>query len=681
MVLLISGASLYGQAGDKRPVHGSPLQQHLETAQNLMQAGKLNEAAVQYRAFLADALGELGTGYSLAHDYTHAAPLFDEALTLEPSSPLLLLDSAQTALMLGDVAHAEALATEFIQKYPDDRKRLAQAHQVLGRALLKVNRYQEAKKELGAAVALEPTFPNGYNLAVACLDLDDGKCAMQIFSEMEKSFGDTPEMHMAFGRAYGDSDFQPQAIAEFRHALAENPRTPGAHYFLAAILLATGGNSGQVAKADEELKKELAISPNDPKTYALLGQLEFIQKNYTEAEKYLEKSVLLDPQSPDAFLYLGQIYFNANRPADAEAALRQCIRLTVDISRNRYQVQKAHYLLGRVLIQNGQQSAGSAEMNIAREMAGKALAKDRRDVAGLLNVLGPPATSAGAGGPAAYANADDARVDLPALRRVEARKEQVRPAVADSYDNLGSIQATNSDYARAVTYFKRAAEWNPSLDGLDYNWGRAAFAGSLFADAVAPLSRYVKLHPDDPGARSVLAISLFMTGSFQDCIDTLQPLIGKTNLAPQVGYAYAESMVRIGQTVRGSEWLGALEKSHPEMPDVHRSLGEVLEEQGAKQRALEEFRSAIRLSPRDADSHYDLGKAELESGDAAAAIPELEAAVRLLPDSEKFHEQLADAYTAALRPTDAQKEMETSKQLRTRTQNSALPHQDASPAQ
>jgi len=99
----------------------------------------------------------------------------------------------------------------FIQKYPGDRQQLAQAHQLLGRTLLKLNRNQEARKELEAAVALDPTFPNGYDLAVACLDLGDEKCAVQLFSEMEKSFGDTPEIHMAFGRRhYADSDFQPR---------------------------------------------------------------------------------------------------------------------------------------------------------------------------------------------------------------------------------------------------------------------------------------------------------------------------------------------------------------------------------------------------------------------------------------------------------------------------------------
>ncbi len=134
------------------------------------------------------------------------------------------------------------------------------------------------------------------------------------------------------------------------------------------------------------------------------------------------------------------------------------------------------------------------------------------------------------------------------------------------------------------------------------------------ADAITPLSRYVKLHQDDPGARSLLAISLFMTGNYQSCIEILEPVIERTDLVPQVGYAYAESMIRTGQIAPGTERLRALEKLHSEIPYVHRSLGEALEDQGEKQRALEEFRIAVELGSRDADSRYDLGKTELESG-------------------------------------------------------------------
>jgi tetratricopeptide (TPR) repeat protein len=468
-------------------------------------------------------------------------------------------------LVLGDLDHARTLATEFIQKYPGDRVKLARAHQLLGRALLKLNRDQEARKELEAAVALDPTFPNGYDLAVACLDLDDEKCAVQIFHEMETSFGDTPEIHMAFGRAYGDSDFQPRAVTEFRRAIEENPRLPGAHYLLAAVLLATGNEANPLEAAEAELKKELAISPHDAMTYAALGKIAVTRNNYPEAETYLKKAILLGSQNPDAYLYLGQLYFNTNRYAESETALRQCIRLTTDVSRNRYQVQKAHYLLGRILMKNGQQDAAHAEMNISRDLANKTLAQDKSKLSGLMDTSGAQDVQASATEAGPSPSLVATKADPSALRKVEAMREQVKLPVADSYNNLGAIAATTNNYPGAVTYFKRAAMWNPSLDGLDYNWGRAAFAGSQYADAIMPLSRYVKAHPDDAGARSVLAISQFMTANYQGCIDTLQSVIGKTNLVPQVEYVYAESLIKTGKIGPGTERLRALEKLHPEI--------------------------------------------------------------------------------------------------------------------
>ncbi len=46
------------------------------------------------------------------------------------------------------------------------------------------------------------------------------------------------------------------------------------------------------------------------------------------------------------------------------------------------------------------------------------------------------------------------KADPLALQKVESLKEQVRLPVADSYNNLGAIAATNSDYSSAVTVLR-----------------------------------------------------------------------------------------------------------------------------------------------------------------------------------------------------------------------------------
>jgi tetratricopeptide (TPR) repeat protein len=647
------------------------LQKHYDDAERFQNAGDSDRAAGEYRAFLADALGELAAGREHAGDYKRAAAWFEDAAALVPDFPSLRLESARAALLAGDFPRAQMLAAALIQDNSGDSHALAvpalaQAHQILGRALLKMNQDQDARKELEKAVALDPGFDNGYALAVACLDLDDQKCAVQLFNEMQASFGDRPALHMAFGRAYGNSDFAPRAITEFKKAIAENPRYPGAHYCLAAALLANGQDQATVDNAETELKRELAISPHDFLTYAALGKIAATAHRYAEAERYLKQAAAFDPRNPDAFLYMGQMEFDANHPAAAEADLRKAIALTTDPARNRYQIQKAHYLLGRILTGEHREQEARAEMQIARAFANEGLSQDKSELAGLLS---NDAATTGVKGVSKDSSdsfqSPPGEADPTALHALEAFEKQLTPPIADSYNNLGVIAATGEHYAEALTYFEHAAAWDPAFDGLDLNRGRAAFMASRFSDAVAPLSRYVHAHPDDSGIRGALAMSQFMTQDYSGCLATLTGVETQVASIPQMQYVYAASLVKTGQVTQGREKLEALESAHPEIPEVHRELAEALALQGETQKAIREFQFALVLDANDAETHYAFGRLEIENRDAAAAITELQSAVRLSPDEPKFHRELAAAYDLAMRPDDAEKERQVYEGLKT----------------
>lgn len=650
-----------GQTGSS----GSELQQHYDAAQSFQQAGKLEEAGQQYRLFISDALSELAFGEAHLGEYMKAASLFDSALALEPDSLSVRMGYAQAALDSGALPHAETLARQILQERLSDFKALAQAHEILGRTLLRMNRDQDARKELEAAYALDPSFDHGYNLAVVCLDLDDAACATRIFSALEAAYGDTPAIHMDFGRAWGESDFQPRAEEEFRKVIAEDPRFPEAHYCLAATYLQEN-ESTKLEAAETELKNELTVSPKDFLTYAALGKLAAMQQRYAAAERYLQRAIQLNPKNPDAYLYLGQMYFDTSRPPNAETALREAIRLTTDPSRNRYQIQKAHYLLGRILMKQGKQQEAAAEMKIAQAFLQHNFVQDKNKLTGL---LGTATQGMGGGSESSLALGDTtaqprAAADPAAVRRLEEYRKQITPAVADSYNNLGDIAAVNKDYSTAVSYFQSAAAWNPSLEGLDLNWGRAAFSASDFGDAIAPLTRYLHAHPNDRNIRAVLGISQFMVQDYRGCLATLQPVESEMESIPQIAYVYADSLVKTGQTGPGIERLVTLEKRNPGVPDVHRALGEAYAGGLEKQKAVEELRIAIRLDPRNPRAHRELGEALLAEGDAKGAILELESAIQLAPGDPDAHRELARAYRTDTRQADADREMQTYESLR-----------------
>ncbi len=622
----VSGAIAQAPAAGQPDV-GAILRRHYDAAQSFQSQGRLPQATAEYRLFLGDALAELALGEAQQGDYAKAAPYFDGALALEPNSPQLRLDYARAAMDFGDFDHARTLARQLIQEEAGNPKGLAAAHEVLGRMLLKMNQDQQARTELETAISLNPDFAGTYNLAIACLDLDDDKCADRLFAAMEATYGDTPQLHMDFGRAWGESDFQPRAEVEFQKVIAEDPNFPEAHYCLAATYLEENVPS-KVPLAEQELKEELAVTPDDFLTYAALGKLAVIQQNYPAAAGYLSRAIQLNPKSPDAWLYQGQMQYNQQQWVPAEHSLRQAIQLTTDPSRNHYQIQKAYYLLGRVLMREGKEQEAAAQMQFAQKYLQSDLSRDRSRLSGM---QGQSEQSMGGSQTTLTLRDTTPNADPAAVQRLADFQNQLAPAIADSYNNLGVIAASSGDFSAAAAWFQSAAEWNPAMPGLNDNWGRAAFAAARFGDAVMPLASYLREHPDDAHMREALGISDYMVRDYRGCVSTLRPLADQMDSVPQVALFYADSLVKTGQIAVGIQRLTALEKAHSDIGSVHLDLGEAYLAARKPTRAVPEFESAVRLEPRNPDYRRDLARAYRLVGRSADADRETRAWQSLRP--------------------------------------------------
>ena len=84
----------------------------------------------------------------------------------------------------------------------------------------------------GSCSGADPNYVDGLALARADLTLKEEAQAATIFREMLKGFGDTAELHMDIGLQYAETDYSEQAEREFKKAIAENDKLPGAHYSL-----------------------------------------------------------------------------------------------------------------------------------------------------------------------------------------------------------------------------------------------------------------------------------------------------------------------------------------------------------------------------------------------------------------------------------------------------------------
>jgi tetratricopeptide (TPR) repeat protein len=665
-IVLIFAAAVSGQGASKARTAESPLQQHYDAAEALQAKGDLAQAATEYKRFLAEALHRVANGRAQVGEYSEAVPLFDEALTFTPDNSALEMDYAEAALDAHDLPKAQRLAQELVDSSPKNARdlRMAKLHWLLGQVMLGIVDVSRARDQFVAAVAISPTFENQYALAQAYLAMLDENSATKLFAKMLAQFGDSAQIHMQFGLAYANADFPDEAIPEFNKALARNDRLLDAHYSLGASYLSKSGDTA-FTEAEVEFRKELSFHPDDFYSYYELGHLAMNEHHLPEAFGDLTRAGQLNPNSDDTFLMLGDLDTQLGRTADAEAALRRAIQVCTDPSRNHYQIRGAHYELGLLLIQEGKTEEAKKEMQIAEDLLLQNRKLDAANLAGKSIVRFPSRKA-------------DVITDPAAAARVKQFEEQVGPVIADSFNNLGAFSAQTQDYSSASDYFKQASEWNPEMDGMDYTWGWAAFGARDYRQAAICLIKYMQAHPDDARPRVPLGMSQFMLSDYRSAINTLSPLGPQLDSVPLLAYAYAESLVKTGETDQGIARLESLEKADPNLGLVPVALGDAFASQKQYKKAEVQLRTALHINPADKNAQFDLaltlialdqkdeaqsllkgladqpgtndakifyqlGKLQLDMSDTDAAITSLEAAARFSPDNDAIRLELAKA--------------------------------------
>ncbi len=645
--LLVLLLTLVGAADGQSAKHSGQdeLETRLKAAQAARASGKPEDVARANAQVIAEGLREDAAIELATGDPKRAAELYRESLAFEDSAPVY-----------ADLAYAEARATEYdkaiyaaevaLKAEPNNLRLL----RVLASSWTQKGEPAKAEPYFIAIVKAQPDVDNYYPLAVCQLAIKTPEArqrALASFDEMKKLAGDSGSLHVLIGRAFRDGGDMPGAIAEFHKALALNPRTPHAHYFIGLAELslnewvATPG-------AEAEMRKEAELFPNDYLANFMMGFMLSEGRHYSEAARYLDKASKIDPSSPDPFLYEGMNAFLSDDWATAEPLLRKAVELTgKDESRANFQIRRAYVDLARIDGKKGNAEEARYFAQKGRELQNKTLEESQQRISAMM-------LNGGTGSAAAVVplSREQEATSLPATSREEllkklspaerhdlqAREKALHSVLALAYNDMATAFAMAQDYEKAELLYTKAESWDPSLDGLEKNLGLSAFRAKDYPAAAKALSLALNTTPNSDALRAMLGLSYFAMDQYSFAIDDFAPLGDKGMKDGEVGYAWAASLTHLSDMKQATEVLTAY-LSLPRPDDALLLSGLLWVEIGEYEKAIATFEQAIAHDALLPKAHFDEGLAYIHWGKWSDAEKAFQAELALRPGDPdaKYH--------------------------------------------
>jgi tetratricopeptide (TPR) repeat protein len=607
------------------------LRKRLEAAQAAQATGDTAAIAQANSRTIALALRELAQIRLLETALPQAIDLYRRSLTFEDNADTHVdLAIAQLQSALYDDALAEASAALTMDSNN------ARALTVQSRVWIKRQQFSKAAAAISRAAQIDPSYQSDletmYSLGLCYLqsgDPTDKPKATAVFDKMIQTQGDSGSLHVLFGRAYRDAGEMPAAIREFQRAIALDPRTPHAHYFLGLARLAVNEWKA-TPEARAEFAKELEYYPRDYLANYLVGFLASGDRDYPVSDRYLKIAAGIDPNAPEPWLYLGLNAYASADMAHAEEYLRKAVVLTgTDEARSNYQIRRAYVDLGRILAKSGRTEESEVFLTKARDLQNKTMELTQQDVAVQMKQAGVTGVAAvvdvhpgGATDVPVTTSTTDAdpfaRIDPSVSARssltksqltiAESQEDRLRSVLGLSFNDLATSEAVSKNFSQALTHYQEAERWDNKIPGLYRDLGLAAYRAKDYPEAIRGLSAALSEKPNDPPVRAMLGTCLFTTDKYSEAAKTFTPLGNAGMRDSAVGYAWAASLARINEPAKATQVLLEFEKGN-RPPDVLLLIGQLWIEIGDYARSVQSLHAALQADPQLAKAHYYAGQA------------------------------------------------------------------------
>lgn len=576
-------------------------------------------------------------------DTEGAVPLLESSVRSD-STPERRLQVASALLRNGRSEAALAQADAVLSTDPGNIAALT----TRASALRAVGRYAEAANALQQALARDPSPKIAFALGAVLLSLHEKTKADAVFAQLLRVSENKAFWYVAVGDAYRDAGDLDEAVRNLQKGLALDPKVQHGEFFLGLAYLQMN-QWGPSRESFEHLRKAVALAPRDYVSNFYLGALEATDgSDLVASNRHLHAAAVADPTQPEVWLYLGLNANRERRAAEAKADLQKAIALTGrDEARNNYQIRRAYFALGRILVADGDREQGEALLARYKQAEQAAVAESANSIAHASgNVAGG---DAGTSLPTTEADATQATPpgEVPTREAQKAAEAKLKPLLASSLNDLGTAEARQHDYAHALSDFQESERWDSSNSLTFRNLGTAAFRVGNNQEATRALDDYRKRqeasgHPAEMHAELLLAMAQFALGHFADAIENFKAAGDLPLQENTTAYSYAFALARAGRAQDANKVADTLLANNPDkdlLPLVCHLYIDTENYAGSQTC----YRKALQAEPGLTLAHYEIGESLIHLDRPAEAIPELRQELQSDPQNPNVTTALAFA--------------------------------------
>jgi tetratricopeptide (TPR) repeat protein len=158
---------------------------------------------------------------------------------------------------------------------------------------------------------------------------------------------DSAQMHRMIAHEEKRQGNNARAIAQYRKAIALDPKLPGIHFELAELLYASQ-NEKDKKEAEQEYLAALAENHEDQKTVRKLAEIDAQKGNTQQAFAGFTRAVQLQPRDTDAKLGLAKTLIDMNQLDKAQALLEETVQEEPSNAICHYRLATLYRKIGRM---------------------------------------------------------------------------------------------------------------------------------------------------------------------------------------------------------------------------------------------------------------------------------------------------------------------------------------------